>query len=136
MPIFYYHPQNIVPKQLAEQTGKKGFMYSGRGQLDLTLQKLLLEAGHDVSFQFHTIVGSLGRSLDELIPLNPDDELDRHTLKICEQKAPWSYIKVRNGDESYIMGYVSSSGGAPFALSATEMAQKGIIGSSYIPRPM
>lgn len=135
MPIFYYHPQNIVPKKLMEMTGKRGFLYNSRGELELTLQRLLVEAGYHVTPLFHTIIGSLAGSIDYHIPLNPDDELDRHTLKVCEQKAPWSYIKVMNGqDMMFIMGYVSSGGNSPFSLSPTQMAQKGIIGASHIPR--
>jgi len=137
MSIFYYHPQNKIPKQLREMTGKRGFTYISRGQLELTLQKQLLEAGHEIDMRFHTIISSLAGSIDYHIPLNPDDELDRYTLKICQQKAPWSYIKVLNGPQMmFIMGYVSSSGASPFAYTPTQLAQKGLLGVTHFPRPV
>ncbi len=135
MPVFYYHPVNKLSKKLAEMTNQRGFLYQNRGQLELTLQKQLSELGYYIQPTFHTIIGSLNYSIDYHIPLNPDDELDRHAIKLCKQKNPWNYIKVLNGqDMMFVIGYVSAGGNSPFAMGAAEMAQKGIIGASYIPR--
>ena len=137
MPVFYYHPQNAIPQKLVEMTGKRGFLYSNRNELELILQRQLIDLGHGIDPRFHTIVSTLAGSIDYHLPLNPDDELDRHALALCKQKSPWNYIKVLNGrDMMFIMGYVSSGGGSPFNMSATQMAQKGLIGASYVPRPV
>lgn len=137
MPVFYYHPQNKISKQLREMTQKRGFQYNNRGELEFIFQRQLVELGHDIDRRFHTIIGTLAGSIDYHIPLNPDDELDRYTIKLCAQKNPWSYIKVLNGREMmFIMGYVSSGGNSPFALGVAEMVQKGIIGATHVPRPV
>lgn len=137
MAIFYYHPVNKVPQQLSEMTGKRGFTYVSRGELELTLQRQLIEAGYEIDMRFHTIISTLAGSIEYHVALNPDDEFDNYTLKICKQKAPWSYIKVLNGSNMmFIMGYVSSSGASPFAYTPTQLVQKGIIGSTHFPRPV
>lgn len=135
MPIFYFHPQNVVPRELAEMTRSKGFMYTHRGELDIKLERLIAEAGHDIWSTYHTVLGSLPKSVDQMIPLDPDDPLDAHTLKLCNSsKTPWSYIKVINGNKmSFVMGYCSTPANSPFALSNTQMAQKGIMPTTYIP---
>lgn len=135
MPVFYYHPVNKIPQKLSEMTNKRGFLYTNRPELEFILQRQLSEAGYDLDPRFHTIVGSLAGSINYHIPLNPDDELDRHSLKLCKQKSSWSYLKVLNGKKmAFIMGYVSTMGGNPFAMTNAEMAQKGIIQTTTIPR--
>lgn len=137
MPIFYFHPQNRIPQQLAEMSRQRGFQYTNRGELDLKLQRLLVEADYYIDPRFHTIAGSLAGTIQHHIYMNPDDELDRHSLKLCKQNTPWSYIKILNGkDMMFIMGYASSGGASPFTMGVTEMAQKGLIGVSHIPRPV
>ena len=136
MPVFYYHPQHEVPKLLAEMTRQHGFLYTNRGELEFKLQQQLIEFGYDISPRFHTVIGTLAGSIDYHIPLNPDNELDRHTLKLCASKAPWSWIKILNGPKMmFIMGYVSSAGSSPFAMGSVEMVQKGLAGSGgFVPR--
>jgi hypothetical protein len=136
LPVFYYHPHDEVPKLLAEMTGVRGFLYTNRGELEFKLQQQLIEAGYDIDPRFHTVIGTLAGSIDYHIPLNPDDELDRHTLKLCASKAPWSWIKILNGPRMMmILGYVSSAGSSPYGMGAIEMVQKGLAGSGgFIPR--
>jgi hypothetical protein len=137
MPVFYYHPQNAIPKQLVEMTGKRGFLYSNRNELELILQRQLIDLGHGIDPRFHTIVSTIAGSIDIHIQLNPDDELDRHALALCKQKSPWNYIKVLNGkDMMFIMGYVSAGGDSPFGMGVVQAAQKGLTSATYIPRPV
>jgi len=135
MPVFYYHPQNAVSKKLAEITNSKGFLYVNRGELELKIQKLVVEAGYDLWPTFHTVLGSLAGTIDKHLPMNPDDELDRHTLKLCNSsKTPWSYVKVLNGPNmSCVIGYCSTPASSPYALSNSEMARRGIIAVSHMP---
>jgi hypothetical protein len=140
MPIFYYHPQNKLAKQLAEMTGQKGFLYTNRNELEFKLQRQLAELGIDIWPQFHTMLGSLAGTIDKHLlqtpnALDPDNELDRHTLKLCKSsQTPWSYIKIFNGPKmSCVLGYCSTPASSPFNMSAVQMAQKGIIGVSHMP---
>lgn len=135
MPVFYYHPVNRIPQILSEMTNVRGFTYLHRGELELTIQNQLIKAGMDVDPRFHTVVGTLAGPLNYHIALNPDNELDRHTLKLCKSNTSWSYLKILNGKTmSFIMGYVSSAGGNPFGMSTVGMAQSGLIQVSHVPR--
>jgi len=133
--VFYFHPGNSIAKQLAESVGVKGFFYQNRGQLELRIQQLIAELGYDMWPTFHTVVGGLSGEIGERIPLNPDDEMDKHTLKLTKNKVAWSWIKIINGPRmSQVIGYLSGGSASPFAMSNAEMAQKGIISASYVPR--
>lgn len=136
MAVFYYHPQNDLAKKLAEQAQQHGFMYPNRGVLELTLQKQIADLGYDIYPTFHTIIGSLNGAIDEHIPLNPDNELDRHTLKLCKQsRLPWCFVKVNNGPRmSGVVGFSSTGAQSPFGMGVVEMAQRGLTSASYVPR--
>jgi hypothetical protein len=137
MPVFYYHPQNVIAQRLQEMTGQRGFLYTNRSELELKLQKQLTEAGYDIWSTCHGVIGSLAGSIDLHIPLNPDDELDRHTLKLCKTKTPWCFFRIVNGPKmSCVLGYCSTGAHSPFAMGSAEMAQKGIISSSFVPRAL
>jgi len=137
MPVFYYHPRNSVGQKLQEINGSKGFLYTNRGEMELRLNRQLAEAGYDIWPTYHCVVGSLAGCVDMQIALDPDDELDRHSIKLCATKTPWTYVKVINGPKmSCVVGYCSSSANSPFSMTNAEMAQKGIISSSYIPRQL
>jgi hypothetical protein len=140
MPVFYYHPTNQIAQRLAEMTRQKGFMYTNRAELEFKLQNQLAEAGYDIWSTFHTMLGSLAGTIDKHLlqspsALDPDNELDRHTLKLCKSsKTPWSFIKVLNGNKmSFVMGYCSTPASNPFGMSALQMAQRGIISTSHMP---
>lgn len=140
MPIFYYHPQNEVAKKLAELTNSRGFFYENRGVMEIKLQHLIAEAGYDLYPTFHTMLGSLAGTVEKHlmqtgVALNPDDELDRMTLKLCKSSSsPWSFVKVINGPQmSCCVGYCSTPASSPFAMSATEMAKRGLIPVSHMP---
>lgn len=135
MPIFYFHPQNEIPKKLIEMTGCRGFNCVNRGELEFKLQNLFSQLDIDLWPTFHTVVGALGKKVTEFITLDPDDELDRHTLKVLKSSAtPWSYLKIMNGPQmNFVLGYTSIPASSPFALTAAQMAQKGIIGVSHVP---
>ena|SRR5215208_2999739 len=140
MPIFYYHPQNAVAKKLAELTETRGFIYDNRAVMEIKLQHQIAEAGYDLWPTFHTVLGSLAGTIEKHLmqtnkPLNPDDELDRITLKICKSSAsPWSYVRVVNGPAmSCVVGYCSTPASSPFNMSAAEMAKRGLISVSHVP---
>jgi len=141
MPVFYFHPISRIPQKLAEMTGEKGFLYTNRNELEMKLQRLLAESGEDIWPTFHTMLGSLAGTVDKHLSqlpgggLDPDNELDRHTLKLCKSSpTPWSFIKVFNGPRmSFVMGYCSTPASSPFNMSAVQMAQKGIISTSHVP---
>ena len=135
MSVFYYHRQNIFSKKLMEMTGKHGFLYTNRGELEFRIQRELVEAGYDIWPTFHGVIGSLAGSIDLHIPLDPDDPLDAHTLKLCKTKTPWCYLKINNGPQmSGVIGYCSTGAQSPFSMGNAEMAQRGIIPVSYVPR--
>ena len=135
MSVFYYHKQNMVAQKLAEMTEVKGFVYHNRNELNLRIQKELAQAGYDIWPQCHSVIGSLAGSIDLHIELNPDDELDRYTLKLCKSKTPWCFYRIINGPKmSGVLGYCSDGALTPFAMGAAEMAQKGIISVSSMPR--
>lgn len=137
MPIFYYHPTNEIPQKLSEMTNQRGFLYQNRGVLELMLQRQLADAGYLIHPCFYTVISSVGNSIEHYIDLNPDNEFDRHTIKVCQQKAPWNYVKILNGtDMMFVIGYVSAGGNAPMSMSPTQMAQRGIINTNYVPRPI
>lgn len=137
MSVFYYHRQNSLAKKLSEMANIHGFMYTNRSEMELRIQRQIAEAGYDIWSTFHCIIGSLAGSIDLHIPLNPDDELDRHTLKLCKTKSPWCFLKVINGPTmSGVVGYCSSGAESPFLKSNIQMAQEGIIRTSYVPRPV
>lgn len=135
--VFYFHRQNKLAKQLSEMTGMHGFIYSVRSELEFKLQGMIADAGYDLYSSFHTVVSSLAGAIDLHIPLDPDNELDRHTLKIVKNRASWSSIRVVNGPKmSTCIGYVSQGAQSPIGMGTTEMAQKGILKTSYVPRPL
>lgn len=137
MPIFYYHPFNQLAKDLAEADDRKSFIYQSRGELEFKLQRLLGELGYDIWSSFYTVMGSLGASINYILPLNPDDPIDAQTIKICKNNAPWSFIKILNGPQLQgVVGYCSGSSVKPIALTNAEMAQKGISSATYVPRMM
>lgn len=137
MSVFYFHRQNMVAKKLSEMTELHGFHYGTRAELEFKLQRMLADAGYDLYPAFHTVISSLAGAIDLHIPLDPDNELDRHTLKIVKNRASWSSIRIVNGPKmSTCIGYVSQGAQSPIGMGTTEMAQRGIIKSSYIPRQM
>jgi len=135
--VFYFHKQNVLAKKLAEVANCHGFMYGNRAELEFKLQGLISDAGYDLWPTFHTIISSLAGAIDLHIALNPDDELDRHTLKLVKNRASWSAIRVVNGPKmSTCVGYVSQGAQSPMSMGTVEQAQKGLIHTSYVPRPM
>lgn len=135
MPVFYYHPQSRIPQELAGKYEKRGWIYQSRGELELTLQRQILELGYDILPTCHTVMGTMPGSIEYHLTLNPDDELDQHSLKLCKNKSPWSWIKVLNGrDMMFVIGYTSSSAASPFAMGTVQQAQMGITGATMIPR--
>lgn len=135
MSVFYFHPQNIVAKKLADLTQVHGFQYGTRSELEFKLQGLISDAGYDLYPTFHTVISSLAGAIDLHLPLDPDNELDRHSLKLVKNRASWSSIRVVNGPRmSTCVGYVSQGAQSPIGMGTTEMAQKGIIRASYVPR--
>ncbi len=135
MSIFYFHRSNAIGQKLSEAYGSHGFVYHNRYEMELKLQKIISECGYDLWPTFHTVIGSLAGSIDIHIPLNPDNELDRDALKLCKNQTPWCFVRVANGPKmSCVVGYCSSGANNPFAMSTTEMSQKGIIKTSVVPR--
>lgn len=137
MSIFYFHRQNTLAKQLSEMTRMHGFQYGTRSELEFKLQGMIADAGYDLWPTFHTVISSLAGAIDLHLPLDPDNELDRQSLKLVKNRASWSSIRVVNGPKmSTCVGYVSQGAQTPIGMGTTEMAQRGIIKSSYIPRAM
>lgn len=138
--IFYWHPVNDLAKKLRDQNGgAKGFHYQTRAELDFKLQRLLIDAKYDVWPTFHTTLGPLGGPGDLVsrIELDPDDPFDQHTAKLCnKQHINWTFIKIHNGPNRGVIGYCTSSANSPYAMGSAEMAQKGIINATYVPRPV
>lgn len=134
--VFYYHPRNSIAKKLHELTQVRGFMYANRAELELRIAREMSEAGYDIWPQFHSVIGSIAGGIHLHIPLDPDNELDQHTLKQCKtNKTPWCYFKVVNGPKmSQVVGYCSTGAHQPFAMTEAQKAQRGIIHSSYVPR--
>lgn len=139
MGYFFFHPQNAVAKRLkAENEDTRVFTYINRAEMEFKIQNLMSRAGMNVWPTFHTVIGSLAGGVDKHIALNEDDTIERNVAKLCKSSpAPWSYVKILNGSEhNCVIGYCSSSPTSPFAMSVTEMAQKGIIQADYVPRPV
>jgi len=138
MSVFYFHPHNAVAKKLQEANNDlRGFTYTNRAEMEFRLQRYISDVGYDVWPQCHFILGSLAGAIDLHISLDPDDELDRYSIKLCKTKASWSYVKVLNGPKmSCVIGYSSSAASNPYSMGATEMAQKGIIKTGYVPRQL
>lgn len=134
--VFYWHPHNSIAKKLAEYSEVKGFLYQNRGELEFKLARMIGDIGYDVYPQFHTVIGSIANPIDSMIPMNPDEVLDRHTLKLLKTKAPWSFCKVINGPTmSCVVGYCSSTGGNPYAMTDMQRVQAGLTGgASFMPR--
>lgn len=140
MPIFYYHPENIVSKKLMDLTNSRGFLYDNRGVLEIKLQQQIAQAGYDLWPTFHTVLGTLAGSIvkhlgQQADALNPDDELDRLTIKLCHSSpTPWSWVKVLNGPKmNCVIGYCSTPATSPHSMSAVEMAKRGIIATNFVP---
>lgn len=136
--VFYYHPKNLIARKLKDLTQTKGFLYTNRAELELRLAREMSEAGFEIWPQFHTIIGSIAGGIHLHIPLNPDEELDRHTIKMCQSnQSPWCFLKVVNGPKmSQVVGYCSTGAHQPFGLTNTQLAQKGIISATYVPRAL
>lgn len=135
MALFFWHPNNPIATKMREFTGKHAFEFSSRGHLELTLQNLISQAGYDVWSSCHFVIGSAG-SIDKYIRLNPDDPIDARALLYVKAEKPWHFIKIVNGPTMQdCIGYVSI-GGAPMSMTNAEMAQKGIISATYVPRPL
>lgn len=143
--VFYFHPNNTLAVQLRdlfhEQNPKdksKGFLYATRGELDFKLQKLIGDAGYDLWPTFHSTVGPLGGPGDIItrIEFDPSDPLDQFAAKLCRQNMNWAFIKIHNGPMRNVVGYCTSSVSTPYNMGAAEMAQKGIIQTTVVPRPL
>lgn len=140
MPIFYFHPTNTVARQLSEMSNERGFFYTNRSELEFKIQRLIGEAGYDIWPNFNTVLGTLAgnveKHLQQSFALDPDNPLDNQTLKLCKSSpTPWSWMKIHNGPKmSFVVGYCSTPALNPHGMSAVQMAQKGIIQTSVVPR--
>lgn len=135
MPIFYYHPLNSLSKKLIESTRERGFLYTNRSEMEFRIQQKIADLGYDIWPSFHTVLGSLGTPITQIIPLDPSDTLDSHTLRVCKLGGSWGFIKVVNGPQMQdVVGYCSSLSGQPYNMTNAELAQKGILSATYVPR--
>lgn len=135
MPIFFYHPKNSIAKDLKEISEQDGFIYKARPHMEMILKDHLLKAGYDISPEFYCSIGSLAGTLQTHIALNPDNEFHRIAEKACKNKTPWAYVKINNGRRmKFVIGYCNSDPSTPFLLSNVQMAQSGLINSSFVPR--
>lgn len=138
MASFYWHITNEIAQKLKEVSEVKGFLYTNRYEMELKIQKYLAEAGYDIWPTFHTVLGSLAGQITDYIELNPEDPLDDHSIKLCRNNhSAWCFVRIANGPRmSTCVGWCSSGANNPFALSTTQMAQAGIIRTSFVPRAM
>jgi hypothetical protein len=140
LPIFYFHPQNEIPKKLAEMTRSKGFMHTNRPEFEFKLQTLFAELGIDLWPTFHTVLGSLPGTIISHMKqqpnfFDPDNEMDKHTMKVCKvSPTPWAWVKVVNGPQmNFIVGYSSMPALNPYNMTPVQAAQRGIVGVSHLP---
>lgn len=142
MGIFYYHPNNPAAQKIRdadhELAGAKGFFFNNRAELDFKLARLIKDAGYDLWPTFYTTLGPLGGPGDLVsrIELDPANPMDVYAAKLCKQGGAWSFVKVHNGHDRFVIGYSTANAAQPFNMTSAEMAQKGIIQSTYVPRPV
>jgi hypothetical protein len=134
MGVFILSPTQEIAVKLRDYLQAPGFVYQSRSHMEMLLLKHLSDIGTDIWPTAHFILGSLAGSLDYHLALNPDDPVERQAQKLCEAKTAWSYVKLRNGPRmNFVLGYSSCDAANPFAMSPSQMAQKGIIQSTFIP---
>lgn len=144
--VFYFHPNNTLATKLKEvyheqnpsEKSSKGFLYATRAELDFKLQRLVSDAKFDMWPTFHTTVGPLGGPGDIVtrIEFDEGDKLDQYAAKLCNRLMNWAFIKIHNGPMRSVVGYCTASVSTPYNMGAAEMAQKGIISATFVPRPV
>lgn len=140
MPVFIYHPLNTIGKQLKDAFDEDGFTYVARPQLELIIQDKMTKAGIEVTPQFYCHLGPMGYQslfdmIDKNIQLDPDIDMHKQILNSFKMKKPWAFVKLNNGpDMKCVIGYCNSDPSTPFLMTNAQMAQKGIIQTSFVPR--
>lgn len=115
--------------------GIEGFIYRSRPEMEMTIRHHMQVADIDESPQIYMHIGSLAGSIDKHMPLDMNNELHRKVQKICQNKNPWSFVKLDNGPKmKQVIGYCNSDPKQPFLLTSAQMAQRGLIQSSHIPQ--
>lgn len=136
MPYFVYHPVNNLAKKLIEANdGKDSFSYRSRPEMEMIIGQHLQLAKIDIDPRMHMIIGSLAGTVLHQMNLDQENELHRQIIKYCDKnKSSWSFVKLNNGPSlKCVIGYCNSDPSTPFLLSSAQLAQKGIINSSFIP---
>lgn len=135
MAFFLYHPRNTIAQKLQEANeGKDGFIYRSRADMEMIIKHHMQIAKLDLHPQIYMHIGSLAGAIDKHLPLDPENELHMQIAKVCKNQQPWSFVKLDNGPTmKQVIGYCNSDPSQPFLMSTTQMAQKGLIDTSFIP---
>lgn len=140
MPVFIYHPLNTIGKKLKEAYEEDGFTYIARPHLEEILKDKMLKAGIEVAPQFYCHLGpmayqSLFEMVNKNIDLDPDNKTHKQILNSFKMQKPWAFVKLNNGPKmKCVIGYCDSDPTTPFLMTNAQMAQKGIIQTSFVPR--
>lgn len=140
MPVFLYHPQNAIGKTLKEAYSEDGFVYKSRPEMEATIKNKLINAEVELSHDYHLHLGSMStislhNTINKYIELDPDNAMHKQILNSFKQKQAWAYVKLNNGPNMRcVIGYCNSDPTTPFLMSAANMAQTGIINSTFVPR--
>lgn len=135
MAYFLFHRQNAIAQKLQEANeGVEGFVYRARQEMEQILRHLMQVAEIDIDPRLYMHIGSLAGPIDKHLPLDPNNELHAQILKVCRNKNPWSFVKLDNGPKlKCVIGYCNSDPSQPFLMTSAQMAQKGLINTSFVP---
>ena len=139
MSIFIYHPLNTISSKMVENLEEKMFSYPNRPQLEIMLKEKMKQAELDVYDNVYFMLGSMSSlSMHELFnkhfDIDPENQLHKIVLNNFKSKKEWAFVKVFNGRDRCVIGYCDSSPSTPFLMSSAQMAQNGVISSSFVPR--
>lgn len=140
MSVFLYHPQNTVSVKLKEAYDEDGFIYRTRPEMEQIIKKKLLDTGVELWTDYYLHLGSMStlslhNTINKYIELDPDNNMHKQILNSFKQKQAWAYVKLNNGPNmKCVIGYCNSDPTTPFLMSAANMAQSGIINTTFVPR--
>ena len=139
MSVFIYHPTNKIAVMLKEFFEEEAFMYANRAYLDQEIKDRMTKAGLDIWQNMYVHIGSMSApALHDIVNANMKIDLEnpihKQIVHHFKTKSPWSFVKVLNGPNSFVVGYCNSDPSVPFLMGAVQQAQSGLIDTSFVPR--
>ena len=94
MPIFIFSTFHEIGKNLIEITGRVGFTFEIRDELDYKCIYCVSKMGYDIQDNAHVVVSPSNQNASEALPLNDSHEYYRH---FSRSRDKLSYVRIKTG---------------------------------------